>query len=77
MSSYSSGSRSRANADEIMVTAIALTAGRTLAVAVETAAVSARTVSRRLADPAFEARIHAVRGEKGRAGLWTPNQRPE
>ena len=66
MSSNGSGNRSRANADEIIVAALA--AGRTLQEAAETAGVSARTVSRRFTDPAFKARIQAICGETiGRA----------
>ena len=61
MSANGRGNRSRANADELVVAALA--AGRTLQEAADAAGVSPRTVSRRLADPAFRQSIRSVRGE--------------
>jgi hypothetical protein len=66
MSANGRGNRSRANADELIVAALA--SGHTLQEAAASAGVSPRTVSRRLADPAFKQRIHTLRGEMiGRA----------
>ena len=61
MSANGRGNRSRANADELIVAALA--AGHTLQEAAETAGVSPRTVSRRLNDHAFKQRIQTLRGE--------------
>lgn len=66
MSANGRGNRSRANADELIVAALA--SGHTLQEAAKAAGVSPRTVSRRLADPAFKQRIHTLRAEMiGRA----------
>jgi hypothetical protein len=51
----------RANVDDVL--AAALAAGKLLAEAARDAGVSERTVSRRLAEPDFRARVAAIRAE--------------
>ena len=61
MSANGRANRSRANADELVVAALA--SGHTMQEAAKGAGISPRTVSRRLADPAFKQRIQTLRGE--------------
>src|SRR5262245_11878431 len=55
------GRRSRAGADEVL--ALHLASGRPVGESARLAGVSDRTASRRLADPAFRARVRALRGQ--------------
>jgi HEAT repeat protein len=61
MSANGRGNRSRANADELIIAALA--AGKTLQEAAKIAGVSAKTVSRRLLDLEFQNRVRKRRGE--------------
>ena len=61
MSANGTGNRSRAQADDLLIAALAT--GQTNENAAAAAGVSARTVNRRLAEPAFKRRIQSLRGE--------------
>jgi hypothetical protein len=66
MSANGIGNRSRTNANDLIIAALA--AGKSAQEAADAAGVSGRTVARRLADPTFRLRVQTTRGEMvGRA----------